>query len=150
MDVSLDDYSFNVTEQAHELLDRFSQTHPSVKKNSLSAPFKTMKDVFIAAAFLGAELGHTRALDGKKVAPFKGSNLTKEEQLLLQGLAIGHVSDPEILAEPQRVVRIAEEFANSGIGRLKEIAEDGAEEALWNIVNHYLETLSESNPVNPG
>ena len=143
-DLSLDDYNINVTERAHGLLDKYSQTHASVSKSRLSSPFKTMKDVFMTAAYLGAQAGNPRPLEGKRVSPFKGSVLNPEEQLYLQALAIGHLESVEALADPQQVVRVAEEFANAGMLRLQEIADEGGEDALWNLVNFFLGELSSS------
>ncbi len=143
VELSLDDYSFNVTERAHEILDRYSQTHRKIGKTSATAPFRTMKDVFMMAVYLGSTTGHSRPLNSKRVSPFKGGFLSHEEQLFLRGVAIGSTGDPNVMADPQRVVRIAEEFANSGIWRLEEILTTSGEGALWDLADYFTKELAE-------
>lgn len=137
LDLSLDDYSFQVTEKAHVILDRYSQTHPAPGKNPQTAPFKTMKDVYLMAVYLAAGAHGPRPLDGKRVAPFKGGVLSHEEQLFLRAVAMGDTGDPEVMADPQRVVRISEQFANAGIWQLEEILTSSNEGALWDLADHF-------------
>ena len=144
-DLSMDDINVNFTEKAHGLLDKYSQTHSAHGKNAETAPFKTMKDVFMMALYVGARSGRPRALDGKRAtSPFRAGVLTHEEQMLLRAIAIGHLKEPEVIGEPQRVVRIAEEFANAGIWKLDEILNTSGEEALWDLADHFLEELAEA------
>lgn len=144
-ELSLDDVSFNVTERAHELLDRYSQTHPGVGKNSETAPFKTMKDVYMMAVYVGARVGRPRPLEGKRAnsSPFKGGVFGLDQQMLLRAVAIGHTGDPEIISDPQKVVRISEEFANAGIWELEEVLTSTSEGALWDLADHFATELTE-------
>lgn len=140
--LSLDDVSFNVTENAHEILDRYSQTHTAPGKNSESAPFKTMKDVFMMAVYLGSKSGKSRPLEGKRVSPFKGGVLTHDEQMYLRAVAVGSTGDPDVMGDPQRVVRIGEEHANSGIWELVDTLGSSGEEALWDLADHFSKELA--------
>ena len=144
-ELSIDDISFNVTERAHELLDKYSQTHPRIGKSPETAPFKTMKDVFMMAVYLGAQTGRSRPLDGKRATPpFKGGVFNHDEQMHLRAVAIGSTKDPDIMASPQRVVRIVEEYANAGIWELEEIVNTSSEGALWDLADHFARELSDS------
>ena len=144
-DLSLDDYGFNVTERAHAILDRYSRTHEAKSKDPQTAPFKTMKEVYMMAVYLGARAGRPRPLDGKRVSPFKGGVLSHDEQMLLRAVAMGHCKDPEVMADPQRVVRISEEFANAGIWKLEEILTSTSEDhPLWALAEHFTSELTES------
>ena len=140
-DLSLDDNSFNVTEQAHAILDKYSQTHSGIGKNPESAPFRTMKDVFMTAAHIGAKLGHSRPLNGKKVSPFKGVILNHDEQTFLHALAMGSTDNPDVISDSQRVVRIAEEFANAGIWELEKILTTTHEGPLWDLAEYFATEL---------
>jgi hypothetical protein len=142
-DLSLDDYNFNVTEQAHELLDRYSQTHSGMGKTPETAPFRTMKDVFMMAVYLGSREGRPRPLDGRRISPFKGGVFGDDDQMYLRGVAMGFTKDPDVIGDPQRVVRIAEEFANSGIWRLEETLATSGEGALWDLADYFTNELSQ-------
>ena len=143
LDLSLDDYTFQVTESSHVVLDRYSQTHPGPGKNPQTAPFRTMKDVYLMAVYLAVRAERSRPLEGKRAGPFKGSVLTHEEQMFLRAVAMGHSGDPEVMADPQRVVRISEQFANAGIWELDEILTSSHESALWNLADRFAEELAE-------
>lgn len=143
-DLSLDDYSFNVTELSHALLDKYSQTHPGVGKNPETAPFRTMKDMFMMAVYIGSNLGRPRPLDGKRIAPFKGVLLNHDEQMYLRSVAIGSTADPNVIADPQRVVRISEEFANAGIWELHRIITTSDEGPLWDLADYFADELNQS------
>ncbi|MFC1926550.1 hypothetical protein ACFLWV_02235 [Chloroflexota bacterium] len=143
VDLSLDDYAFNVTELAHVILDKYSQTHPGVGKNQESAPFRTMKDVFIMAVHIGSK-GRPRPLDGKRISPFKGGVLNHDEQMYLRSIAIGSTGDPNIISEPQKVVRIIEEFANAGIWELEKILTSSDEGPLWDLTNYFTDELTKA------
>jgi hypothetical protein len=144
IDLSLDDQNINVTEKAHALLDKYSQTHPKYGKSPETAPFKTMKDVFMTAVHIGAKLGRSRPLDGKRVSPFKGVVLSHDEQMYLRALAMGSEEDPNVISDSQKVVRIAEEFANAGIWELDRILTTSDESPLWDLVEHFVNELNQS------
>ena len=88
-DLSLDDYSFQVTETSHVILDRYSQTHPAPGKSHKTAPFRTMKDVYLMAVYLAVRAERSRPLDGKRVVPFKGGVFTHEGANVLESCRYG-------------------------------------------------------------
>ncbi len=139
--LSLDDVNFNVTERAHELLDKYSQTHPSIGKNYETAPFRTMKDVFVMAVYLGSKLGKHRSLDGKRISPFKGGLFNHDEQVFLRSVAIGFTGEPEVIMDISRTVKIIEEFANAGIWELDKIVTSSSEGALWDLADFFTREL---------
>lgn len=141
--LSLDDLSINVTEKAHAILDKYSQTHSGINKNSETAPFKTMKDVFLMAVWLGAKKARPRPLEGKRISPFKGQILSHDEQMYLRSIAIGKENSLDVIADPQKVVKIAEEYANVGIWDLDEILSTSSEGALWDLADYFLKELDQ-------
>ena len=100
-----------------------------------------MKDVFMTAVYIASKTGKNRPLTGKRVSPFKGVVLSHEEKMYLNALAIGFEGKPDVISNPQRVVRIAEEFANAGIWDLEQILTTSEEGPLWDLADHILEEL---------
>jgi hypothetical protein len=101
-----------------------------------------MKEIFMTAVYIGAKTGRHRPLDSKRVSPFKGNILSDDEQNFLRALSIGHTENPEIIMDPQKVVRIAEEYANAGIWELEKILNTSAEGPLWDLADYYARELS--------
>ena len=139
----LEDQIFHVTEAAWKVLDRFSRTNPGAGKTPETAPCRYMKDVFMLAVYLGAKDGRPRELNGKRRDPIRGSAFTHEEQLMLRAIAVGHTGDPEVMADAQKIVRVAEQFANAGVWKLEEIFTRSPEGALWNLADFFLDDLGQ-------
>ena len=76
------------------------------------------------------------------MVPFKGGVFTHEEQMFLRAVAMGDSGDPEVMADPQSVVRTSERFANAGIWELDEILTSSHEGALWDLAAHFSEVLA--------
>lgn len=79
---------------------------------------KDNKDVFIMAMVMGAKDGVRIPLKIKE-GFFRTEYLTDEEKTLIKSIAITSENDLLILAEPNKVFQIAEEYASGGIIDLK-------------------------------
>lgn len=114
----------------HELYKQLSEG-----KNAEDAPFETMKDVFMLAACLGFELGESRPLEGKNQDIFHWAQFSEQVDVpILKALAIAATGDIQVLAEPDQVLRIAEEYANAGIREIREQLVEADGQPLWSLV----------------
>ena len=101
------------------------------------APFETMKDVFMAAACLGFKLGKRRTLVGKREQPIQFSVFKDQTDIpILKAIALATSHDVNTLVDHEKMVEIAEEYANAGIGELRlRLAEDQSQDPLWLLVD---------------
>lgn len=82
-------------------------------------PFRFDRDVFLAAAAMGAREGLFRQIVKRKEKFSWGTLLNDENALpVLQAIALWHTKDPEVLVDDDQVAAIAEGFANGGIEAL--------------------------------
>jgi len=103
-------------------------------KNAEDSPFLTMKDLFMLAASIGFRAQQRKPL-GKHEQPFHYSVFTEAEDLpILKAMAIATTGDVSVLADPDQIVQIAEEYANAGIGDIRAVVADNAGLPLWNLV----------------
>ncbi|MCA0457125.1 MAG: hypothetical protein LCI00_24350 [Chloroflexi bacterium] len=103
-------------------------------KNAEDSPFLTMKDLFMLAASIGFRAQQRKPL-GKREQPFHYSVFTEAEDIpILKAIAIATTGDVSVLADPNQIVEIAEEFANAGIGEIRAVVNDNAGLPLWNLV----------------
>jgi len=114
--------------------DLYKQLTSSSDKNPESAPFKTMKDVFMMATCLGFQMGSRTPLTGKKEQPFHYTVFSESLDLpILKSIAIAETNGIAILSDFDQVIEIAEEYANAGINELYALTQQpGA--FLWNLV----------------
>ncbi len=95
-----------------------------------SKPFRTMKDIFLAAAVMGYINNEFKELSSAKDL-FMWSTLINDNHALpvLQSIALVKTNDPSILLNDDEVAKIAEGYANGGIHILaKKILETDTEE----------------------
>jgi dnd system-associated protein 4 len=112
--------------------------------NPEMAPFRTMKDVFMWAACQGFHRGEKRPLAQRK-GIFKWAQFSEQLDVpLLRAIAIATTDDVNVLASQDKVLRIAEEYANSGIHELNSILLQSDGQPLWNLVEN-TKSLFESN-----
>ncbi len=105
------------------------------KENPEAAPFLWMKDVFVWAVALGVKAGERRPLNGSRQI-FRWDQLSQDLDVpVLRAIAIADTGGVEVLTQENQVLRIAEEYANSGIREIKEEMVDRAGQPLWNLVN---------------
>lgn len=115
----------------HDLYKQLSEG-----KKLEDAPFETMKDIFMLAACLGYDLGEPRPLDGGQRDIFHWTQFSDRVDVpILNALAIAETGDIQVLADQERVLRIAEEYANAGIREIREQLLDGSRQPLWSLVD---------------
>lgn len=120
----------NIESNVHEFYEQLTKgTNPH------SAPFRTMKDLFMMAACAGFQIGQRRPLTGKKHQPFHYTVFSEQIDIpILKAIAIAATDDIEILGDFDNIVAIAEEYANAGILEIRAHVVDQAGDPLWNLV----------------
>lgn len=101
-----------------------------------SKPFTELKYAFLWAVSLGLNEGKRTPLQGAKDGVFMTSNLNDDQKAFLYTIAIAETNDLEVIDNEDKVVSIAEEYANTGIYRLRELLLDAPGDELWNLVSY--------------
>ncbi len=84
------------------------------------APFKTMKDLFLIAACIGYHLNRRQPLVGRTQI-FSWAIFSPQDDIpIIRGLGIAATGDVKVLLDQNELLRIAEEYANGGIGAIEE------------------------------
>ena len=100
------------------------------------APFLLMKDVFMWAVALGVQMGKKRPLASGRTQPFRWDQLSQDTDIpALKAIAVADTGDVEVILHKDKILRIAEEYANAGIRELKSELVDQPGQPLWNLVN---------------
>ena len=100
-----------------------------------TAPFLLMKDVFMWAVALGVKEGKRRPLSGSLEQIFRWDQFAQDMDIpALKAIALAETGEVEILLQEDKILRIAEEYANGGIHEIKREIVDQPGEALWNLV----------------
>lgn len=119
----------SIDSSVHDLYKQLTSS-----KNLEESPFLTMKDVFMLAACLGFQMQQRKPL-GKREQPFHYSVFTEAEDIpILKAIAIAATGDVAVLANPDQIVEIAEEYANVGISEIRSVIADDIGQPLWNLV----------------
>ena len=102
---------------ARELYETLVATSPNDPE---SKPFKTQKDLFIAAACLGSKLDEYDERK-KTIKNIPASALDEQSDLpVLMALAYAHGGeDLSVVLDPNRVIEITEGLAEAGVAHLK-------------------------------
>lgn len=105
------------------------------ENNTLDAPFKMMKDIFMLAMCLGMRLGKKKSLDTKKQSIFRWAQFDAQVDVpLLKAVAIADTGDVNILLNRNEILNIAEEYANAGIHELYTYFLNEQGRPLWKLV----------------
>jgi dnd system-associated protein 4 len=103
--------------------------------NPESAPFRTMKDVFMLAACLGYRRGQRKPIAGSKRQIFHWAQFSEQvDEPILKAIAIATTGDIQVLGDLEQVVQIAEEYANAGFSELNAQVLDQSGQPLWGLV----------------
>lgn len=120
-----------IDESVHEIYKQLTEGSDPV-----TAPFRTMKDVFMFAASLGYRRGERRALTGKRVTIFRWAQFSPQTDIpVLKAFAIASKGDVNVLQSQDEIMAIAEEYANAGIHDLRARVLDEHGQPLWNLVS---------------
>jgi dnd system-associated protein 4 len=129
----------NDTEMARDTVAIDESVHGIYKQltegtDPVGVPFRTMKDVFMWAACLGYQQGERRPLSGKRLTVFRWAQFSPQTDIpLLKAMAISDSGDIEVLLSQDRLLDIAEEYANAGIHELRAGMLDEYGQPLWNL-----------------
>lgn len=83
-----------------------------------TAPFKTMKDLFLSSAAVGVRRGSRLSIE-KPTGIFAWSVFTPQEDIpFLYALVLSLDEPIDLLLDQGKLLNIIEEYANSGIGEL--------------------------------
>lgn len=119
-----------IDESVHEIYKQLTEGSDPV-----SVPFRTMKDVFMWAAFIGYRKGDRRPLTGKRITIFRWAQFIEQLDIpLLKALAIADQGDVKVILSQNEILTIAEEYANAGIHELRASLLDEPGQPLWNLV----------------
>ena len=139
--------SIHIPRAYREDLNLYSMTFASADgrpKAVEEAPFNRYVDFWLLAAAVGASQSQFVETDSADRHPFATGvvlqrDLAAIEFLLL--LAIAHTNDPFVVAEPRRVITIAEGYAAGGMPLVKEMMHEGHLPALHNLTRSLLKML---------
>jgi len=99
-------------------------------------PFRSMKDIFMLAACLGYQRGQARPIAGSKRQIFHWQQFSAQvDEPILKAIAIATTGDIQVLSDQERIIQIAEEFANAGIEELRLQIVDHPEQPLWALIS---------------
>lgn len=109
----------------------FANRYSEVK----SRPFFELKDAFLWAVAIGVQEAKKTPLQGKKDGVFFTKNLNDDQRAFLQAVAIADSENLSLISDEDSVNSIAEEYANTGAYRLREILLGEHGDPLFNLVN---------------
>jgi len=139
----------------HEDLTRYSRTQSVAgeKKNPLDNPFDRYVDLWMLGVCIGARERRTNELKGAASKTFiTGVVLATDPDRieLLELLAIGYTGDPYIVAEPRKVIDLANGLAAVGVPMVIDMLKGGRGRPLWNlteaVIDEFDRDLGEANP----
>ena len=100
------------------------------------SPFESMKNIFMLAIFIGYNEEKRIPLGKDKEMIFAWARFSPEEDVpLLRALALAETEDVEVLTNQDRILTIAEEYANGGITEIRKQVEDMPDDRIINLVD---------------
>ena len=105
------------------------------------APFKTMKDLFMLAATVGHARGQ-RASIARQREIFRWPVFSLQEDVpVLRAIAIAETGSTQVLVDQDKVLTIAEEYANTGIDEVSIHVASRPGRPLENLVQFVMHAL---------
>jgi dnd system-associated protein 4 len=135
MALDLSDVRIYIEEETHPIYDKLvSQSD----KKAEYQPFRTMKDLFVIAACVGAQHNIYKPTESKREI-FRGNIFRYQTDVpILAALAYQQEQDVDVLTDPRKVGDIAQGWANGGILVLQDELLYQAGNPLGNWVNMLL------------
>lgn len=104
--------------------------------DSVTVPFKTMKDVFLWAAALGYMRGERRPIAGKKLTIFRWAQFSSQTDIpVVKAISLTNGNDINVLLSQDEMLNIVEEYANAGIHDLRSKLLGVQGQPLWNLIS---------------
>ena len=131
MDISVSGDTVTIDESVHYIYKELTEgTDP------VTIPFKTMKDVFMWAAILGHERGEPRQIAGKRLTIFRWAQFSSQMDLpVIKAISLAGKGDINVLLSQDEMLRIIEEYANTGIHILRSSLFDEHGQPLYNLLS---------------
>ena len=104
-------------------------------KDKEESPFNTYRDLFLAAACVGYEIGRRESLPNNKKTQIRHSVFGEHGFAVMQALAIAETEDVGVLGDQGKVLTIAEEYAHAGIKELEIRLIEERGRPLWNLID---------------
>lgn len=123
----------SVTEQ--HLLVEESRHELFSKLKGEDMPFGTMRDVFLAAICIGYRIKNRVPLEGKTRDIVVWGSLRENDRTLLRTLGLVETGDKDVLSDNEKLVTIAEEYANGGINELYNQLVEQAGSPVMNLID---------------
>ncbi len=131
----------------HVCIDK--EAHESYKSltEGKSAPFRSMKDVFLISMVLGFRSELHKPINQKQDI-FQWPVFNSDEDVpTIQAVAIAHTHGVAVLGNPEEVLSIAEGYANGGIGQIREAVLGRPGLPLDNLVTFLLDADDTKDPI---
>lgn len=127
-----------IPESYREEVSRYCQgpTQEGRKTGFGEAPFPRMVDMWFLALCLGAKQGKKGDLSGVKMHKFMDGTVLSSDPWRIDALmllAIGLTDDTEIVAEPGKIINLANEYAAGGLPDVIDMLKDGDADAIYNL-----------------
>ena len=125
----------NVPVEFHEEFERYCQRRADAVIDQ--SPFPRMVDLWFLsvciAGRLGLEPGDITKFDTRKIidGSIFGSDPWRVHTLML--IAIGKSGDVQIVAEPRKMMALANGLALAGLPKVIDMLKDGEAEPIWNL-----------------
>ena len=127
-----------IPESFRDEVSRYCQgpTQEGRKTGLGDAPFPRMVDMWFLALCVGAREGRREELSKTKMHKFMdGTVLSSDpwriDTLMLLGIAL--TGDTAVVADPAKVVSLANEYAAGGLTSVLEMLKDGDADAIYNL-----------------
>ena len=127
-----------IPESYREEVSRYCQgpTQEGRKTGLGEAPFPRMVDMWFLALCLGAKQGKKEDLSGVKMHKFMDGTVLSSDPWRIDALmlmAIALTDNTEIVAEPGKIINLANEYAAAGLPDVIDMLKDGDADAIYNL-----------------
>ena len=127
-----------IPESFRDEVSRYCQgpTQEGRKTGLGEAPFPRMVDMWFLALCLGAKEGRREDLTGVKMHKFMDGTVLSTDPWRIDALmllAISLTNDTAIVAEPGKIINLANEYAAGGLPDVLDMLKDGDADPIYNL-----------------
>lgn len=138
-----------IPESYREEVSRYCQgpTQEGRKTGLGEAPFPRMVDMWFLALCLGAKQGKKENLSGVKMHKFMDGTVLSSDPWRIDALmlmAIALTDNTEIVAEPGKIINLANEYAAAGLPDVIDMLKDGDADAIYNLSDNLENVIKKS------
>ena len=137
-----------IPESLREDVSRYCQgpTQEGRKTGLGQAPFPRMVDMWFLALCLGAKNGKREDLRGVKMHKFMDGTVLSSDPWRIDALMLLSITltkDTAIVAEPARIINLANEYAAGGLPDVIDMLKDGDADAIYNLSDNLEAAIKE-------